>query len=185
MNDPKAIACALEQLIERFQADYLAQIGEHHCVEVDDDWPSACVPADAKDGELSSWKVCLRDDVDQFAELEQAMSVDLHPSGKAYWNALYAAGITIESEVGPVELLMPWNQQDYVRFLQNLTGHLLTQKRFKLEPSVFIGVALNSELVISVADDGSVVAELPGRPPSHTLAPTLVEFLQSAKPLIQ
>ncbi|MBD1389720.1 SecY-interacting protein [Neiella sp. HB171785] len=184
MNDRKATAKALQQLIDRYQSDYVSQTGEPHVVVIDQDWPSPCVPSDAEEGSDSQWHAVERDDADQFAELEQAMSVDLHPSGKAYWNALYGAGITIESEIGAVELLLPWNQDDYVRFLQNLTGHLLTQKRFKLEPSVFIGVAVDSELVVSVADDGSIVAELPGRKPSHTLAPDLMEFLQSAKPLI-
>ncbi|MBW8191854.1 SecY-interacting protein [Neiella marina] len=178
------IANALVDLIQRYQALYLQENAKPSMVDVEEDWLSPCLPEGAEEGEQVSWQPHVRANDDQFAELESAVGVDLHPDGKAYWNSLFSAGIYIQTEIGAVELLQPWNNDDYVRFLQNLTGHLLTQQRFKLEPSIFIGVSLNSEHVVSVADDGSVVVELPGRKPNQQLAPNLAEFLQQATPVI-
>ena len=90
----------------------------------------------------------------------------------------------IDTSIGAVELLQPWNDDDYVRFHQNLVGHLLTQKRFKIAPSVFIGVQVEGEKVLTVNAAGQVLAEVPGRKQQQVLAEQLAEFLASASPVI-
>lgn len=185
MSSTSAITTALVALIERYQSLYQQETGGPVMMDVEAEWLSPCLPDEAKVGEPAPWQLVARaGDDDQFAELEEAVGADLHPDGKAYWNSLFSGSIYVRTEFGVVELLQPWNQDDYVRFLQNLTGHLLTQRRFKLEPSIFIGVSLISEHVISVADDGSVVVELPGRKPSQQLAESLEQFLSQAEPVV-
>ncbi|MCE1557925.1 SecY-interacting protein Syd, partial [Enterobacter hormaechei] len=64
-------------------------------------------------------------------------------------------------------------------------GHLVTQKRLKLSPTLFIAT-LDSELdVISVCNlSGEVIKETLGTRNRDVLAPSLADFLTQIEPLL-
>ena len=82
-------------------------------------------------------------------------------------------------------LLQTWSEDDLQRVQENLIGHLVTQKRLKLSPTLFIA-ALDSELdVISVCNlSGEVVKETIGTRNRETLAPSLADFLTRLEPFL-
>ncbi len=82
-------------------------------------------------------------------------------------------------------LLQTWSEDDLQRVQENLIGHLVTQKRLKLSPTLFIAT-LDSELdVLSVCNlSGEVVKETIGTRNRETLAPSLADFLTRLEPLL-
>ena len=184
VDEPLSVAESFQRLNEKYSDLYLSVRGERPKAWVEDDWLSPCLEDGCAAGEQCSWHLVPREQENEFEKLESVMSTTLHPSAQEYWNSFFGSGITIDSQIGVVELLQPWNEEDFRLFLQNLAGHLLTQQKFSLSSSVFIGVAVNSEHVISVDEIGRVIVELPGRKPSDVLAPDLITFLSEAEPVI-
>lgn len=189
MEQPNAVADCLKALIEGYRQSYHQARDQWPEVEYQQDWHSPCL-ADAElsgalaEGDAVAWQLAEREVSDKFSHVEEAMAIELPQSAKVYWNSFFSANVTIDSEFGIIELLQPWNEEDYLRFQQNLVGHLLTQQRFKLPPTVFIGVIYDGEQVVGVDQQGQVWLEVPGRKKRQLLAESLVDFLSEAKPII-
>ncbi|EDS1425934.1 SecY-interacting protein [Salmonella enterica] len=82
-------------------------------------------------------------------------------------------------------LLQTWSQDDFRRVQENLIGHLVTQKRLKLSPTLFIATQENDLEVISVCNlSGEVIKERLGTRNRTVLAATLAEFLTRLNPLL-
>ena len=184
MESENPIRTVLGELIERYRQAYLSVRGCLPQVQVEEAWPSPCLPSGVVEGDWTEWNPVARLANEQFDQVEAAMAIELHSDANYYWNSFFSQGVIIDTSIGAVELLQPWNDDDYVRFQQNLVGHLLTQKRFKIAPSVFIGVQVEGEKVLTVNAAGQVLAEVPGRKQQQVLAEQLAEFLASASPVI-
>lgn len=75
---------------------------------------------------------------------------------------------------------------DFTRLQENLIGHLITQKRRRLTPTLFIA-SLDSEFEIISVDNinGQVILETLGQTTRRVLAGSLIEFLQQLTPVIK
>ena len=82
-------------------------------------------------------------------------------------------------------LLQTWSADDFRRVQENLIGHLVTQKRLKLSPTLFIATLDNELEVISLCNlSGEVIKETLGTRNRSVLAPSLADFLTQLKPLL-
>lgn len=76
-------------------------------------------------------------------------------------------------------------EDDFRRVQENLIGHLVTQKRLKLPPTLFIATLEEELEVISVCNlSGEVCKETLGTRKRTHLASNLAEFLNQLKPLL-
>ncbi|CAA2930827.1 Protein Syd [Arsenophonus endosymbiont of Bemisia tabaci Q2] len=73
---------------------------------------------------------------------------------------------------------------DFIRLQENLIGHLITQKRGRLTPTLFI-TSLDSEFEIIPVDNinGQIILETLGQTTRRVLAASLIEFLQQLTPV--
>ena len=157
----------------------------------DPDWRSPCEigePFETDEGLLISWRPKNRNPAsaaEDFAPLERALEVSIHPDIKAYWGAYWAAGLEAEAVDGHVSLLFAWNPEDVERLNENLIGHALAKKVPKGgRMSVFFACTEpDSDLFLSVDyDSGAVLLEKPGFKPVRKVATDLASFLATLVP---
>ena len=117
--------------------------------------------------------------------VERAMDIVVQPAVHAFYTTQFAGDMPARFAGITLTLLQTWSEDDLQRVQENLIGHLVTQKRLKLSPTLFIAT-LDSELdVISVCNlSGEVVKETIGTRNRETLAPSLADFLTRLEPLL-
>ncbi len=117
--------------------------------------------------------------------IEQAMEIVIQTPIQAYYTTQFAGDMTARFGDLTLTLLQSWSEDDFVRMQENLIGHLVTQKRLKLTPTLFIAT-LESELeVISFCNlRGEVIQETLGTRQRTVLSPNLVAFLDQLEPVV-
>ena len=117
--------------------------------------------------------------------VERAMGIVVQQPIHSYYTTQYAGDMQALFMGESLMLLQAWSPEDFLRVQENLIGHLVTQKRLKLSPTLFIAT-LDSELdVISVCNvTGEVVKETLGTRNRLPLASSLASFLTQLNPLL-
>ncbi|WP_336238997.1 SecY-interacting protein [Enterobacter chuandaensis] len=117
--------------------------------------------------------------------VERAMGIVVQPAVHAFYTTQLAGDMPARFADMTLTLLQTWSEDDLQRVQENLIGHLVTQKRLKLSPTLFIAT-LDSELdVISVCNlSGEVIKETLGTRNREILAPSLADFLTRLEPLL-
>lgn len=115
--------------------------------------------------------------------VEQALDIVVQPAAHALYTMQFAGDMPARFGDESLTLLQTWSEEDFLRVQENLIGHLVTQRRLKLSPTLFIAT-LDSELdVISLCNlSGEVIKERLGTSQRTVLAPTLADFLQQLEP---
>ncbi|MGF1684487.1 SecY-interacting protein [Photobacterium minamisatsumaniensis] len=149
---------------------------------------SPCVKAD--DGYEVTWSPVSRNPMGDLAGVEKGIELRLHEDITAFYGAQYSGDMSaVFEEAGRVlefDLLQSFSDDDMQRLQENILGHLVTQRRLKLKPTVFIGVMASESQVISVCNlTGQVVLETLGKDIRELLATDLTTFLQALKPVVK
>ncbi|MTD37120.1 SecY-interacting protein [Erwinia sp. CPCC 100877] len=115
--------------------------------------------------------------------VERALEIRICDDARVFYTTQFAGDMTADFGTYPLTLLQPWSEDDFLRLQENLIGHLVTRKRLKLVPTLFLAT-LESELeVLSLVNlTGEVVLEKLGTAQHQVLAPSLCAFLQQLQP---
>ncbi|HDS9358420.1 TPA: SecY-interacting protein [Enterobacter chengduensis] len=145
--------------------------------------PSPCIVSSLDDSVI--WQPKPFTDEQNVNAVERAMDLVVQPAVHAFYTTQFAGDMPARFAGLALTLLQTWSEDDLQRVQENLIGHLVTQKRLKLSPTLFIAT-LDSELdVISVCNlSGEVIKETIGTRNRNVLAPSLADFLTQLEPLL-
>ncbi|MGF1726046.1 SecY-interacting protein [Photobacterium nomapromontoriensis] len=149
---------------------------------------SPCVRAD--DGNEVTWQPMPRDPMGDLAGVENGIELRLHNDITVFYGYQFSGDMaarfsTVTGDIA-LDLLQAFSADDVLRLQENILGHLVTQRRFKLKPTVFIGVMDSENQVISVCNlTGQVVLETLGKDNREVLADDLASFIQALEPVVK
>ncbi len=151
----------------------------------DSDWPSPC-EGQTVDGELCVWQLKEQASFSKkppsFDPLADALAMPFSDEVTEFYASFFANHLDIQFDGHTLQLIQAWNEDDFERLQQNLTGHVLMKRRLKQAESLFIGLTEQEDLLVCVdVATGAVQLEYLGKKPHHTLAPSLNAFLAQAK----
>ncbi|MEI7374369.1 SecY-interacting protein [Dickeya chrysanthemi] len=115
--------------------------------------------------------------------VERALGIQLHPDIHSFFTSQFAGDMTARFEDLECTLLQVWSEDDFIRLQENLIGHLLTQKRLKLSPTLFLATTDSEMSLISLCNlSGEVVLEEFGTRQRRVLSSDLSGFLYKLLP---
>ena len=117
--------------------------------------------------------------------VENAFDLILREEAHAFYTTQFAGDMTASYLNHEFTLVQVWSEDDFIRLQENLIGHLLTQKRLKLSPTIFLGTTDSELMLLSLCNlSGEVVLEQFGSKKRTILSSSLAEFLTMLAPQI-
>ncbi len=157
-------------------------------IEHDIEWPSECYVqpltfSHPEFSQLVSWQPHKRQDAADFSGIEAGLEMNLHSDIKAFYGRYWSDNLCAISPKGNLQLLQPWNPQDFERLQQNLVGHVLMKRRLKHPETLFFGITDQDDFILTVENhSGRVMLERVGVLPTECLAQSLAEFISELEP---
>ncbi|WP_431225239.1 SecY-interacting protein [Serratia sp. L9] len=118
-------------------------------------------------------------------KVEKALELQLQPDIHTFYTQQYAGDMSAQFGEHALTLLQVWSEDDFTRLQENLIGHLVTQKRLKLSPTLFLATTESEMTLVSLCNvSGNVVLEQFGSKKQTVLAPSLSHFLDALRPTL-
>lgn len=145
--------------------------------------PSPCIISST--GTMVTWRPQPFTLAENVNAIERALDIVVQPALHAFYTTQFAGDMRARFQSQTFTLLQTWSPDDFRRVQENLIGHLVTQKRLKLSPTLFIGTLESDTEVISLCNlSGEVVKETLGRRQSVVLSSSLTAFLNELEPVL-
>ena len=175
---------AIDTFFEHYRKSFDSLTTPH-----DAQWPSPCEIGKPWEDETGNAWTCWQPvrrhaTADDFAGLENALEMPIHPDIKTHYGRYWSANLEAEAPDGHVSLLYLWNQQDVDRLVENLIGHAMACRHNRTPFSVFFACTEpQSDLFLTLNNStGAVQLEEPGKPPLRTVCGSLAEFFDLLVP---
>lgn len=177
------ISLSLQEFTQRFCAKWQQQAGSWPLSEDLYGIPSPCITHTAVDSVCWQPKPFIPES--DLSAVERALEITLHPDIHAFYTTQFAGDMPAISGMTTLTLLQVWSEDDFQRIQSNLIGHLVTQKRLKLSPTLFLATTEDEMEAISLCNlTGEVLLEKIGTGKRNVLASSLTTFLNSLEPLV-
>jgi len=145
--------------------------------------PSPCIISTLQDRII--WQPQPFDADADLSAVERAMDIVLQADIHAFYTTQYAGDMTASWNGEALTLLQTWSDEDFRRVQENLIGHLVTQKRLKLSPTLFIATRDDEMEVVSLCNlTGEVMVEKLGTRQRSVITPSLGDFLSRLEPCV-
>jgi SecY interacting protein Syd len=173
----------IQHELDNFVHAYCSYHQDSQQIEFDPDWPSVCYQQQGQRGDWVNWQPVKREIEGVFNNLECGLELVIDPQLKLYYSRYWSNNLNAESAKGQLQLLMPWNQDDFEQLQQNLAGHVLMKRRLKQQETLFFALTDEEDLILSVENKtGNVVLEQVGLPAKEVIAKDLADFIGSLQP---
>jgi SecY interacting protein Syd len=117
--------------------------------------------------------------------VENALELRLKQDIHTFYTRQYAGDMRAQFAVQQMTLLQVWSKDDFIRLQENLIGHLVTQKRLKLSPTLFLATTESEMTMVSLCNvSGNVVLEQFGSDKRTFLSNSLADFLRMLSPIL-
>ncbi len=178
------VSQALAEFTKRYITLWQEKYGHHPVSEELYGFPSPCIEQTV--GEQVYW--CSKPFVPEGATLEsveRALEISLCPDIHHFYTTQFAGDMTAKLGEKALTLLQVWSEDDFVRLQENLIGHLVTQKRLKLPPTLFLATTDDEMAMYSLCNrTGEIVLEQFGSTNREIIAESLVHFLTKLEPVL-
>ncbi|MDC9580017.1 SecY-interacting protein [Xenorhabdus sp. PR6a] len=145
--------------------------------------PSPCIERTGED--VVHWLPRPFSVSEKLSKVEIALEIRLQDAIHDYYATQLAGDMAASFAGQNFSLIQVWSEDDFIRLQENLIGHLVTQERLKLSPTVFIGTTDTEMGLISVCNlTGQVMLEQFGSHERRTLAADLASFLAVITPVM-
>ena len=178
------VVAALDKFIEKYLQT--AKINpEMLAIEYASDWPSECYVNTDNSDTSTKWQPIKRDLKANFNDLEKALDMKIHQDIVSFYSTYWSNNLNAQTSKGKLQLLQPWNQDDFDRLQQNIVGHILMKRRLNQPETLFFGLTDEDDFILTVDNrNGAVMLEQVGLEPQEQLAQNLAEFICSLQPAV-
>ncbi|MEO3679472.1 SecY-interacting protein [Rheinheimera sp. FR7-31] len=176
---------SLTEIYHDFVSQWLSwQTNQQHPLVTwaDPDSPSPCQRGDIQHNQVQ-WQPVKQVQPADFANVEQALELELHADIKTFYQLYFGAGLAAQHPRGKLMLLMVWNDDDVKRLQENIIGHIIMKRRLKQRETLFFATTEDDDILLSVLNStGEVYLEHVGQEVKEKLADNLAQFLSQLTP---
>lgn len=182
-----SITTALDTLMER----YVSLYAEHNTpmlVERRPEWEAPIYRAPwPDDPEFTIWQPVQQTQPLDFSAMAAALEMPFQHDFADFYSRWFAGDLAVDWQQHPLQLLQIHCAEDGERLLANCAGHILMKRRLKQPPTLFIGLAEETDDLLLTLDNesGAVGLEWVGQTQHEILADTLETFLANVRPRLQ
>lgn len=152
-------------------------------IEHDPDWLSPAEKGATDEQGQIAWQPTIQSAENNLSALTDGLGVVPNAELENYYCRYFSDNLDACTPRGNLQLLLPWNQDDFIRLQQNLIAHLMMKQRLRQEATLFFALTDEEDFILSVLNStGEVVLEQVGKEPQETLAGSLSEFVAQLSP---